>query len=684
MSSLLDDKLSRSEKRDLDKLKGRSGSPLVRLAVLLSVLGLIVFLVMGVLRSSKEGEDYLGAARENYTRLSDGWQKEFLAQQDGYREWIRAHSFGTEFIFFDQVSEYIMRSAMSSVPEARSSFGTDLSITKRGILIVHSALLRILFIVVACWRLWLVAAAIAFYLGLKSLRPYVGKDFLGMTGIGRPYYSGIRGDLRRLTPEGWPDREVTGLACPGSASDSEVTQSDLYQLLKKYDADTPTTRKLVGIILHYSDYAGHVADWGDEEIFAKRFKGVELSENALLVLGRALELHRLYGEEQVDFKLEDAQCGDIITPEQHAEALGVSMHRVLSRKMRKDLAEITTIDLATTILAYEAGKVLAFEFGAGRWYRKSNYPQLSARAVLQSIHTYNSDYAFESRMLIRRSLIYASRRTALGPVRLARDLSGRIRALRQWIELLIACPHELDAATDDVEMYGIILEANLTWSESFLKLIESGNPEVVGQSIATSTNQLFIPLTALLATLKSVVRAEDIIRLESLISKVSQRQRERVVAADAGNESVERAVPAYERIFTPLSQAEIKKLAERHKLSAQDLRDWSSLRVILNSNGWLARRVGDYTVPESSVIFAVFKVEDGFSDRNEFGLVGRTGVVTLRNYHLEEQFGRNWAKRFSNALWPIMAESRELFDTLLAGGDPDDHIDSQAKKSAVG
>jgi hypothetical protein len=137
-----------------------------------------------------------------------------------------------------------------------------------------------------------------------------------------------------------------------------------------------------------------------------------------------------------------------------------------------------------------------------------------------------------------------------------------------------------------------------------------------------------------------------------------------------GEESADSAmVPSYERVAAPLSHVEIKALAEIHGLSLEDARDWSSLRLILNSFGWLARRVGDSTVPESSIILAVLQVGVGVSGANALGLRGEKGLVPIRASHVEAVWGRSWRNRLNLVEQVRMAHDLDDFEKLLKGID---------------
>jgi hypothetical protein len=334
--------------------------------------------------------------------------------------------------------------------------------------------------------------------------------------------------------------------------------------------------------------------------------------------------------------------------------------------MRQLIGSIPAAEIATTLLALEAGKVLAHSFEGGRWIKRSNFPQLSARAVLHSVVGYPGDYDFSSRQRIRRALIYASRSSSFAPVRMPIDLSEDIWVLRQWSEILLACPHELEAVSDEVELVGLVRHAHRKWSREFSDSSVVVSPEMAQSSYATPSNLLFLPLSRVLAILRKALDSAEIRRIEQLGAVVSSRQKVTQLARDAGDESALEH-PAFERVFPPLAEEEMATLARIHALNPNDVRDWSALRIVLSSYGWLARRVGDYTVPDSSLIFAVFQADASLDGVNSLGFLGKLGMVPFRGSKLHERWGRNWANRFLFVNGATMAETTEDFEKLLKG-----------------
>jgi hypothetical protein len=329
--------------------------------------------------------------------------------------------------------------------------------------------------------------------------------------------------------------------------------------------------------------------------------------------------------------------------------------------MRRTIGSLPAAEVATLVLALEAAKVLAYQADGGRWTRRSNFVHLNARAVLHSLLEFPEDYSFESRAMIRRALIYAARRSAFAPVRMPLDLTPEESTLRQWSEILISLPHELENAADEIELVGIVREGHEAWRAEFFERSIMTSPALTSVSYVTPYNLLFIPFTSLMEVLRRALPAESVARMHELALIISQRQAKSVPTEE------EAGLPTFDRIAAPLSVEEAARLAALHGVEREDIIAWSALRLILTSYSWLGRRVGDYTVPESSIIFAVFNVDRSHPEANALGLIGRSGMIAVRGGKLLEQLGPSWAARFNAVTSATMAETREDFEKLLNG-----------------
>jgi hypothetical protein len=337
--------------------------------------------------------------------------------------------------------------------------------------------------------------------------------------------------------------------------------------------------------------------------------------------------------------------------------------------MKREIAKLSATELATAILSFHAGKVLAFGKVSGRWVRKSSFPHLSARAVLHSLPAFSAEFSFEARTLIRRALVYGARKSAFANVRFPIDMSLAEQALRQWIELLMACPYELQAVADDVELFAHISGIHQQWTDRFFDEIAGMKQEILREVFVSPHNLIFVSVKHVLEIARYFIPQQQWPRLHELTRLVSNKQRLFEMAYETDSSETEAIPSGLNRgtVLAPFSKHEVDTLAKMHSLKQEDVQDWGVLRLALNSYAWLGRRVGDYTVPPSSLIFAVFSPELQMSDQNSIGLVGRSGMVAFRTRRLEERFGRGWRTNFIPVHWAKMAENPEDYQKLLSG-----------------
>ncbi len=653
--------------KDLDFLRssGRRNYARVALRLIGGLTALVAFglFVLYTLHLYSGADLDTASIHRQLLTLKAPWAEQFSDSLQAQREWLGNHGTYTEAKIFDDISAVLAQSAISVASEAEG----EMSFFSASYVALHTGAVRVLFLVLASLRVWIVAILIAVCLGINRFKPYAGEDVLGQMGNGRLFYSGVRADLDRITEGGAPDLQVRGLACPQLASPTEARASELWRILTEFGAANTTNETLVAVILANSDTAPYVTYPEEDQLLQKAFDGDPLRDNAKHLLSSVLSLHALYAAGEIRGAVPERATGDHAASSfEYAERVRHTMHRILIPEMRQLIGSIPSSEIATTLLALEAGKVLAHSFEGGRWIKRSNFPQLSARAVLHSVVGYPVDYDFSSRQRIRRALIYGSRSSSFAPVRMPIDLSEDIWVLRQWSEILLACPHELEAVGDEVELVGLVRHAHRKWSREFSDSSVAISPEMSRSSYATPANLLFLPLARVLALLRKVLEPGEIRRIEQLGAVVSVRQKITQLARDSGDDHALEH-PSYERVFPPLGEEEIATLARIHQLNPNDVKDWSALRIVLSSYGWLARRVGDYTVPDSSIIFAVFQADASHDGVNSLGLLGKQGMVPFRGSKLHERWGRNWASRFLFVNSATMAETTEDFEKLLKG-----------------
>lgn len=632
----------------------------------------------------------LEGARLAVIHAAGDWGQDFSDSQEGYELWLSRHGTPIELHTFNRLSQGLFESASGFAGRF-----DDPSILGRMYLALHGGALRIGFILLASCRLWLVIIGACVYMGLRPLLPWQGRDALGQTGNGRVFFSGVRVALDNPTPDGAPSEQVTGLACPGATTLAAAKTSPLAKVLERFSATTTTNLKLVAIIEHHKAFPAYIAPPGEEAGLETFFEGAPLAENIERILEGALKLHAAYrGESELDPSahvdaaeiIKAAHQGKRLTGADNASLVVDALDRVLTPKLKEALALLDAASVATVLLALEAGKSLAVAYEGGKWVCKSNFPQLSARAVLHSIPEFGLEYDFDLRATLRRALIFGSRSSVFAPVKFPVDFRPESRAARQWVEIVMATPHQLSRVADEVQLLGIVSELHQKWEKVFFEGAQALNPEVIDQVFATPQNLIFMPMARIVKLMKRVADTSELQQLEALVAVVSQEQRRRSASQtpQADGDDQRSQIPSYEKVFNPFSPQEIKALVDIHGVSPEDARTWSSLRVVLHAYGWLGRRVADRSVPESSVVFAVSKVGDDFPGANVLGLLGNLAVVPLRATRLGERWGKLWGSRFMQVGNTRMAETRVDFEGLLAGRDEENDVEQQPASAAQG
>src|SRR5690606_15677152 len=110
---------------------------------------------------------------------------------------------------------------------------------------LHEGLLRLVFLIIAGWRLMMVAMLGGALLSLRTTRVYRERDVLGQTGNGRLFFSGARVTIDNPTAHGAPSEQVRGLACPRMAPEAAARKSALTEVLKRAGALNHTNLALI-------------------------------------------------------------------------------------------------------------------------------------------------------------------------------------------------------------------------------------------------------------------------------------------------------------------------------------------------------------------------------------------------------------------------------------------------------
>ena len=637
--------------KDLEILRSARSRDLGRLGATVFYGALILYglFLFGVFLFGVRAKAHMGLA-SNFAHtlaLQHQWSDELAGDWEDYRRWFKNHGTQSELFVFDVMASTIVDSILDSNASRfpKSSMGTGAKL----FVYLHIFSIRFVFIVLAGFRLLAAVGLMSFVLGIRSFRVDRSSWLLGQMTNGRLFYSGARASLDSVNDDGSPDMLVRGLACPKASDYSTVERTELGRILHQHGVANPTNKSLAGIIHYYGDipaYIGGPSDTGHTHDDSSILK------NTATLVESAMKAHQGLAE-----NLEQANLPD----------LALDLLRVLTDDILEVLKDIPAPELATLVLALEASKVFSHSFEAGEWIQQGAFPQLSARAILHSLDSFPKDYDNCSRLRIRQGLIYAQRQSAFSDVRMPIAMRDDSWAFRQWAEVLMATPWSRQYVADEVELIGILRLGHSEWCRNSAKA-----PDVLRSwgALRTGTDLVFVPVEALVEMLTSCISSKERTRLRRVLERVSQSSKPISSSSEAEDSpSVSRKL-RFESFHTNLGQAEA--VAKLHNVKREGLIEWFSLRYVLANYGWLASRVGEYSVPTTSLIFGVFWPVPQSSGGNEHGRLGKSALVALRGSSFQELLGERWKTNFDYIERVSMADSPEAYKRLLLGEAPED------------
>ena len=216
-------------------------------------------------------------------------------------------------------------------------------------------------------------------------------------------------------------------------------------------------------------------------------------------------------------------------------------------------------------------------------------------------------------------------------------------------------------------MIGILRLGHSEWCRNSAKA-----PDVLRSwgALRTGTDLVFVPVEALVEMLTSCISSKERTRLRQVLQRVSQSSKPISSSSEEEDSpSVSRKL-RFESFHTNLGQAEA--VAKLHNVKREGLIEWFPLRYVLANYGWLASRVGEYSVPTTSLIFGVFWPVPQSSGGNEHGRLGKSALVALRGSSFQELLGERWKTNFDYIERASMADSPEAYKRLLLGEAPED------------
>ena len=517
--------------------------------------------------------------------------------------------------------------------------------------------LRFLFPILTFWPFWLVAFWFSYVIAKKSLQHKTSSSVLGFCDLeGRPFYSGIYGPLNPNNSISGIDHSCPNLACPAQEKESIAEAHQLVKLLKKYRAFNQTNFDLVRVILAHKDYPAEVleersAEEEDAEemgAFITNENGT-IEESALEGLKAILESHlilaRLHKENKkvsprgISYKDTSDKLKELIEP---LSPLGKILTTCLIPARGKAIASVPPTLVATSFLAIEAGKSLVYDRRNNQFTRISIYPHLQARAVLQSLLSYHSDYKGDGRLIARQAIICSRRHGDFGRAFLPINMPIQSRAIRDWLEILYYNKDKRESMARLCELDAFIEELHLGFKENLSQFVTDSSPEKEAglfKKGQVHKSVILMPLNNLLDFVFSNVEKAKLSRISELMEITRELQQSLSISA---------RLPGFKRQAIEAAKCkntagEIVAELQAQKGGGKLVERWFIARRMLTRYNWLSTRVGDYTVPQDGLIQSILIDRSNQQKPEIFGL---DAVTPLRQRRFQELFGEDWEKDY--------------------------------------
>jgi len=525
---------------------------------------------------------------------------------------------------------------------------------------LSTSFMKCLFAALLTCPMWLLAAWLARRKVSRETKVGKSSSILGYCGKpGGPFYSGIYGPLKPNRSVSGTDYSCPGLACPALSSEEDAENHQLISLLKKFKALNQTNLDLVRVILAHKNYPAEVleersAEEEDAEEIGAFVSSAEfnLEQSSIEGLQAVLIAHskiksvqnQLSDEDSpkkpISFEKYSSSISQLISDD---SSLIKSLANCLSPTKAKALASTPPTVVATAYLATEAGKALVYEPMEDLFSRISVFPHLQARAVLQSLQSYHSNYKGDGRMIIRQSILCSRRHGDFGRAFLPVSMPIQARGLRDWLEILYTPKSDRDG------------RAELVALDSHLEALHNNLRDRLSKSESSSENLLegvpyksvvLVPLEKLIDFNFENIEKALLSRIVELLDHTRELQE---------NLSISARLPGFKRqaIEAAKCKSQVGEILEELKArkgGEKLIEKWTILRRTLTRYNWLSTRVGDEGVPEDGLIQAKIAGEP------------YNALVPLRQRRFDEVLGNNWeSEYFPNSINP---RDVRVFNTL--------------------
>lgn len=570
--------------------------------------------------------------------------------------------------------------------------------------VIIGTLLRFGFILIAFWPFWLLACLCGYIFLKKRMLPKTANDILGICDRKvSPFYSGIFAPLASNQSISATDLSCPGLACPAQAKRQNALIHPLATCLKRFRALNETNIGLIQIILAHRDYPRVVAEERTDEdsetkeklsdadfadsFFVTNDEGT-LEESAREGLRAVLEAHeklrRYYrsssshtsADQTIDEEFERHRTATDELASSASSPLAAILIRALTPLRAEALSRLSADIVAAAYLSIEAGKALVYQRQHNQFARISRFPNLQARAVINSLEGFHREYAGDSRLMVRQAIICSRRHGDFGRPFLPYRMPPESRALRDWLEILYANPNLREDTGHLVELDSHIEELHVKWRDAFAEHVRKNTIASSNETPKDSSGKFSIGFAY-----KSVVlmplRVVSNLALRDLGDKRCKHIMELLVKTRKFQTtiSISARLPGFRRQAVEAWTGGIEAgkissvIATRDR--GRDLLDrWLIVRRMLTRYNWLSTRVGDDGVPIDGMVQAIIR------DPSSGSPVGLDALVPLRQRRIAEILGKRWESEFYED-----SPAQEIVEIYI---DPEEFSEALKQKRPLG
>lgn len=456
--------------------------------------------------------------------------------------------------------------------------------------------------------IWVLAYVVGYFNWDLFFTKKEGFDLLAVCKKAKtPFYSGFYAKLKPNNGLSATDIACPSLACPQMLSYQEAINDQIADILKKHSALNQTNIDLCRIILAHQDYPSSI---NKQESLIDTFSGeqINIKEKTTICLESLLSAHKtlfhvLTSNKNLNSNPQEYGLFQSTLQEKFSKLnpLASNLLRSLSYEKAFELAQLPASLVATAYLAIEAGKSLYYKKEDEVFHRISQYPQLQARATLQSLQNYFEDYKGETRLIIRQAILFALREE--NNLLLPEQMPVSSQALRDLLEILYSDLELQQETSKRIELENLLSALLSNLNKNYSSAAKNNDNKNFKLGFIYKT-LLLIPIETLINFAFKDIESEKIKRISDLLNLSNEQ-----------NTTANLILPSD---IDPAIQQK-----------------WSILKKVLEKNNLLSTKIIEHNIPTNKLAFSIHF----FPNKNDIDLIGLENLVALRLKKMEKIIG---------------------------------------------